>query len=362
MPMRGGHIGSATIAQAWGERRVQQAIIRHGVTPAIFDAEIRDGGVPVVMPGVAQHWPLVRAAAAGDAASNDAVAALLSARASDALFEAVRAAPEEAGRLHYRADMRGLNFVKGQATLPQFLHALLAEARAERPATLAGQGLVAERYLPDFASDHPLALIPPDVTARLWIGNAARVATHNDPSDNIAIVAAGRRRFTLFPPDQLGNLYMGPFHLTPAGTPVSMVHVSEPDLARYPRFAAALEQALVADLAPGDGLFIPYHWYHHVEALAPLNILVNYWWNVARSDLGSPWDALLHGMMSLRGLPPQQRAAWQAMFNHYVFLNDGDPAAHLPAPVRGVLAADNAEDIAAMRATLMAALTKQQRG
>ena len=335
--------------QRWGESRVQQATIRHGVTPGMFDAEIRDGGIPVVLPGVARDWPLVRAAAAGD----DAVVALLSARASDALFEAVRAAPEEAGRLHYRADMRGLNFVKGQASLPQFLHALLVEARAERPATLAAQGLVAARYLPDFGEDHALSLLPPEVTARLWIGNAARVATHNDPSDNIAIVAAGRRRFTLFPPDQIGNLYMGPLHLTPAGTPVSMVHVTDTDLERYPRFAAALEQALVADLAPGDGLFIPYHWYHHVEAFAPLNILVNYWWNDARTDLGSPWDALMHAMMSLRALPQDQREAWRAMFETYVFQAHGDAAAHLPDHARGILAADTPADIAAMRQSIL---------
>ena len=25
-------------------------------------------------------------------------------------------------------------------------------------------------------------------------------------------------------------------------------------------------------------MFIPMDWYHHVEALDPLNMLVNYWW------------------------------------------------------------------------------------
>jgi len=72
---------------------------------------------------------------------------------------------------------------------------------------------------------------------------------------------------------------MGPAHPTPAGTPVSMVHVSAPDLDRYPLFASALEKAEEAELLPGDAIFIPRNWFHHVEALERFNVLVNYWWD-----------------------------------------------------------------------------------
>jgi len=58
-----------------------------------------------------------------------------------------------------------------------------------------------------------------------------------------------------------------------------MVHVTAPDLARYPRYAPALEVAQESELAPGDAIFIPHDWYHHVEALDPFNVLVNYWWD-----------------------------------------------------------------------------------
>ncbi|MFK4985615.1 hypothetical protein ACI4B7_27705, partial [Klebsiella pneumoniae] len=86
----------------------------------------------------------------------------------------------------------------------------------------------------------------------------------------------------------------------------------------------------------------------HVEALSPINLLVNYWWNPARPDLGSPWDAMMHGMAALRHLPPDQRRSWRAMFDHYVFAAGGDPAAHLPPAARGILGAESAEDLATM--------------
>jgi hypothetical protein len=229
---------------------------------------------PVVLKGLAGDWPLVAAARE----SADHCAALLSHRASDHPIEILRAEPKEEGRFHYAADGRSLNFIRGHASLPLFLAALREQSIAERPFALVAQGLLAERHVPGFAASHPMPLVPDEAEPRLWIGNAAKVATHNDPVDNIAVVVAGRRRFTLFPPEAEGDLYMGPAHPTPAGTPVSMVHVTAPDLDRYPRFAEAMKVAQVAELSPGDAIFIPRNWFHHVEALERFNMLVNYWW------------------------------------------------------------------------------------
>jgi oxalate decarboxylase/phosphoglucose isomerase-like protein (cupin superfamily) len=142
---------------------------------------------------------------------------------------------------------------------------------------MAAQGMLAERYVPGFSQSHPMPLAPPNSEPRLWIGNASKVPTHNDLTNNVAIVAAGRRRFTLFPPDAEPDLYMGPDHPTPAGTPVSMAHVTAPDLTKFPRYAAALEVGPEAELRPGDAIFIPANWFHHVEALERFNMLVNYW-------------------------------------------------------------------------------------
>ena len=230
----------------------------------------------MVLRGIARDWPMVVAARQG---AHQAMS-LLEAGANAALANVLRGDPAEEGRFHYGKDGQSMNFIRGQGNLAGILAALREQENSYRPFAIAAQALVAERYLPGFSRTHPMPLVPPAAEPRLWIGNAAKVATHNDPVENVAVVAAGRRRFTLFPPEAEPNLYMGPKHPTPAGAPISMVHVTAPDLEQFPRFASALEVAQEAELSPGDAIFIPRDWFHHVEALERFNILVNYWWDL----------------------------------------------------------------------------------
>lgn len=323
------------------------------VTPEIFHEKIRPIGEPAVLKGLVEDWPIVSIARTGDRQ----LVEYLVAQAVSSPIASIYAEPEVEGRFHYTDNLRKLNFERVTIPLENFLAQLLAEADCERPTALAAQGLVVPKCLPGFLAEHRLSLLPPAIVPRMWIGNAVKVATHSDELENVACVVAGRRRFTVFPPEQVGNLYMGPFELTPAGTPISMVHVTRPDFDRYPRFASAIEAASFAELEPGDAIYIPYQWYHHVESLDAVNILVNYWWDHARQDLGSAWDALLHGIISLRGLPPDQRRAWRAAFDHYVFLANGEAGAHLPSHARGILAADTPRDIEELRRDLIKNLT-----
>jgi hypothetical protein len=316
-------------------------------------AALRSAGRPGVLRGLAADWPAVAAALAGG------IEAYLGELATDEPLPMVRAAHDEKGLLHYDPSLSRPNFLRTPAPLREILFAIATETRRTDGDTIAVQGVDMASSLPAFVAENRMHILPGEIAPRAWIGTPTKVAIHSDPAENLACVVAGRRRFTLFPPDQVGNLYMGPFHVTPAGTPVSMVHLTNPDFERYPRFVQALEHSQQAELGPGDAIYIPYGWYHHVESLADVNMLVNYWWNPARRDLGSPWDALMHGMMSLRQLPPDQRAAWRAMFDHYVFLSNGDPAVHLPADVRGVMAADSPEDVSRLRQALIAALRQQ---
>jgi hypothetical protein len=235
-----------------------------------FRNDILPLGGPAVLRGVAVEWPLVKA--------GDNWLSMLAVHTNGEPVQVLRADPDQQGRFHYDADGQSLNFIRGRASFRAFLAALHEQGDAARPYALVVQGTVADRYVPGFSRSHPMPLVPDGIEPRIWVGNAAKVATHNDPVDNIAVVAGGRRRFTLFPPDAEDDLYMGPMHPTPAGTPVSMVHVTAPDIDRYPRFVRALDVAQEAELSPGDAIFIPRDWFHHVEAIERFNMLVNYWW------------------------------------------------------------------------------------
>lgn len=49
-------------------------------------------------------------------------------------------------------------------------------------------------------------------------------------------------------------------------------------------------------------------------------------------------DVLLHGMMSLRDKPENEKQAWKALFDYYVFGDASRVTAHLPEPSHGRLA------------------------
>ncbi len=302
--------------------------------PVDFDRfrDIRAARQPVVMRGLAAGWPGVAAGRRGDRAIVDYLLAFGPTR----LVGGIMLPPETEGRFFYNAELTGLNFTAHQGRLEAFLGELLRAAGDPRPPGLAVQSEVIAELLPGFVEANPMPLVP-GVAPRIWLGNRIRVAPHYDLMENIAVCLAGRRRFTVFPPEQLPNLYAGPFELTPAGTPVSMVDPQTPDLERYPRYAEAWAHAMQTTLEPGDALYLPYAWWHGVDALEPVSILVNYWWNEAPEGAGGGYDALLHAMLAYRHLPDDERQVWRMMFDHYIFCANGDPAEHLPDHAKGIM-------------------------
>ena len=92
------------------------------------------------------------------------------------------------------------------------------------------------------------------------------------------------------------------------------------------------------ELGPGDAIFIPSMWWHHVESLSSFNMLVNYWWCSTPEVMGAPLDAILHAILSIREIPKPQRDMWKALFDHYVFFADDSVSAHIPEAARGCLA------------------------
>ena len=188
-----------------------------------------------------------------------------------------------------------------------------------------------------------MPLLDERVEPRMWIGNAVKVNTHFDLAYNIACVVGGRRRFTLFPPEQIENLYLAPLDFTPSGAPVSLVQFTNPDYGRFPRYAEALRHAVQAELEPGDALFIPFGWWHHVESLTPFNVLVNYWWNGA-PDFGAPHGALLHAAAhDSRSAGRPARRVGIASSSSWCSRTRSRRSAHLPPAQRGMLAPPSVE-------------------
>ncbi|RDC59061.1 tRNA(Phe) (7-(3-amino-3-carboxypropyl)wyosine(37)-O)-methyltransferase [Alteripontixanthobacter maritimus] len=316
-------------------------------SPATFEKELRDQYQPLVMRGAAADWPLVEAAQR----SPDEALAMVRSADTGQPADIMLTVPEEKGRFFYNAEMTGFNFARKQATLTQLVDELQRQtADAAQPNGIYAGATPMRSHVPSLmaANPFPLAETLDDATARLWLGNATQVATHFDMSDNFAVVALGKRRFTLFPPAATKDLYVGPFDNTPAGQPVSMVDPLAPDMDRYPRYAAALEQAQFADLEAGDAIYVPTLWWHHVAASTPVNILVNYWHNDAAH--GGGFMALMHALLSIRDLPAVQREAWRAWFDHFIFDADAPAAAdHLPPAAQGIRGPASNERDAMMR-------------
>jgi hypothetical protein len=292
---------------------------------------------PVVLKGLVAGWPAVRAGRETALGICDYLRRFD--RGVEVMATKTRAAAR--GVMGYNDSLTDFAFVKARMTLAEFMANLQAYLPAEGAPAIAAQCAKVGDVIPGFLDENPLQALP-GVVPNFWLGNALTVPVHHDHPYNLACVVAGRRRFTLFAPQQVGNLYIGPLEHTPSGAPISVVHPKAPDFERYPRYREALASAYVAELQPGDALYIPPLWFHQVEALEKVNLLINYWWPV----LADPGDAqqrapvatLLQAIKVLNALPPAQRDAWAAMFEHYVVQREQDPAAHIPPAWRGALA------------------------
>jgi hypothetical protein len=285
------------------------------------------GDRPVVLRGVAREWPFVQHALRSD----EEAVAYLERFYNGTPVNTVVAPASERGRLFYQPGSKELNYRESPQLLSNVLKGLLQQKNAPEPLAIAMQAISAADCLPGLEEENPNRLVPEGTRARVWIGNRVTVAPHFDVAGNLACVVAGRRRFILFPPEQTANLYPGPMDATPANVPISMVSLDAPELDRFPRYRKALDAAVGAELEPGDAIYIPYMWWHGVQSLGPFNVLMNYWWNRDEVAARHPYGALLHlAYVLYRDMPAEQRQAWRALYDHYVFQTGGDPTEALP--------------------------------
>lgn len=298
-----------------------------------FQNEIIPQRQPAVLKSLVSDWPAAREGRESAAK----ICSYVKQFDTGQQVNATVGSPSIKGRFFYRDDCNGFNFERKMVSVSTALDNLLTLIDEPEPPAIALQAIPVTDVLPSFERENVLPLVDKTVAPRMWLGNKSTIATHYDVYSNVACVVAGRRRFTLFPPDQVANLYIGPLLTTPGGSPISMVDLRQPDLSRYPRFQQALEVSQVAILEPGDAIYVPILWWHSVESLENFNVLVNYWWNDSETSSDSPFNSLLHSMLAISSLPEEQRILWREFFDYFVFQLDNDPAAHLPDGLRDVL-------------------------
>ncbi|MFT2092591.1 cupin-like domain-containing protein [Paraglaciecola sp. 2405UD69-4] len=304
-----------------------------GVTPDSVTEELLNSGQPIVLKNFGKHWPLPQIEADNVSKAME----FLSGFYSGMPVSAGLGNPEIEGRIFYDESVQGFNFKAGNVHISKVFERILQHCEDPKPPTIYIGSTNVEKLLPGFRDSHFVDLSKQNAVANIWMGNQSRIAAHYDFPANLACCLYGKRRFTLFPPEQLQNLYVGPLELSPGGQEISMVDFSNPDFEAFPKFKDALDEALVADLSPGDALILPGMWWHHVEAFQSFNVLMTHWWRPEPLIGGRPIDALQLAIMSIRDLPKAQREAWKNQFDYYVFENEHHSHDHIPEKAQGML-------------------------
>ncbi|HYG07502.1 MAG TPA: cupin-like domain-containing protein [Stenotrophomonas sp.] len=319
-------------------------------------AELLAAGEPVVLRGIGRDWGLVQAARQGTTQAMDYLRGFDNGKAVPYSY----GPPGIGGRPFYNDDYTALNFEVRRGSVAQVLDQIAAHLDDARPPTFYLASLLIDEALPGMraANDFDFAAHGLQVRPSIWIGNRVVATCHHDVPNNLACCVVGQRRFTLFAPEQIANLYPGPLDLSPGGQAVSTVDFEQPDLTRHPRFAEAWESRRSTVLEPGDALFIPSMWWHHVQGLAPFNVLVNYWWGSMPAWIPAPMPALYHAMWSLRDRPESEKRAWRALFDYYVFGDAAQAGEHLPPQARQALAPIDETLARQLRAMLIGRLNR----
>lgn len=326
-----------------------------------LDESILSSKKPVIIKGLVNHWKLVEQGRQSNSSAIDYLKSHYNGRPSVACI----GPPEIQGRFFCDAQGTQLNYQSQQMKIDEVLDLIQAGFAEKNPTSYYIASNTIDTHFPDFRRENDIVIPRPnvnypleDIRAGIWIGNRTTACCHYDAPDNLACCVVGKRKFTLFPPDQIANLYPGPLSPTPGGQALSMVDFNNPDFTKYPKFADAIKHGQIAELEAGDALYLPSMWWHQVEGQKPFNVLVNYWWSNSAKHMGPAMNVLYHALLSLRDKPEHEKQAWKHIFDYYIFGDANQAGEHLPDQARGYLGEIDTAKSKMLRAMLLNRLNR----
>lgn len=179
-------------------------------------------------------------------------------------------------------------------------------------AALLDVGPPSDLHLPRWAARVAGGGEPDDVVNFAWFGcRGVSAHAHRDAQYNLYLQIAGRKRFLVFPPSSGPLLWPYPRMHPSRGQ--SAVDWEAPDARAHPEFLARESQdalraeAAVAELRPGDLLYLPPHFWHRVTTEED-SISISMW---LRDEAARAFDRLVRVSVPVRASwsPPARRAA-----------------------------------------------------
>ena len=310
---------------------LKKVAIVEGISACDVPSFIANSKQPIILKGFINDWPIVKK---GQESEQSLQNYLLKYAAGKSIVVG-HGAPDIDGRIFYDEGLTGLNCKAYKMSLAELFEHIGDHKNDNKPPLYYMGTTSVDASFSNLRQENDIHIEGKSPVMNMWMGNQSTIPAHYDVPNNIACNIYGKRRFTLFPPEQLENLYIGPLDFTPAGQSISLVDFKNPDLTKYPKFTQALEHAQVAELEAGDALFLPSMWWHHVEGLSHFNLLTTFWWSSTDHLLDESGNALLYAVMALRNIPEDKKDIWFNLFKHYIF--DAPPLDHIPEHAKGLL-------------------------
>ncbi|CAB4022524.1 Prostaglandin F synthase [Paramuricea clavata] len=134
--------------------------------------------------------------------------------------------------------------------------------------------LINEISLPSILQCKEISSTISDVYLLMSSGNTSS-PLHHDGYENILAIISGTKKVILFKSSYSENVYADEFNVLPGLSPIDPEKV---DLEKFPKFADVMYYESV--LNPGDILYIPQYWWHHVTSAGAPNIAINIWFDM----------------------------------------------------------------------------------